>query len=54
LPYLFNPFFYYMARRRKSPVKGFLFLAAAIAGGAYFGDDLKEKFHSVLGGLGKK
>lgn len=43
-----------MARRRKSPVKGFLILAAAVVGGAYFGDDLKEKFNSVVGGIGKK
>jgi hypothetical protein len=43
-----------MARSRKSPIKGFIILAAAVAGGAYFGDDLKEKFNSVVGGMGKK
>jgi hypothetical protein len=43
-----------MARRRKSSWKALAVLGAAVGLGAYFGDDLKEKFDSVVGGLGKK
>lgn len=45
---------FYMARRRKSSWKGLAVLAGAIGVGAYFGDELKEKFKSVTEGLGKK
>lgn len=43
-----------MARRRKSSWKGWAVLAGAVGLGAYFGDEIQDKFKSVVGGLGKK
>ena len=43
-----------MARRRKSSWKAWAIIAVAVGGGAYFGDEIKEKYNDVVGGLGKK